>query len=110
MEQQNTLRDMIVGALIAMFSALMWQLYEAENPKHTFRMKVGRVGVAAVVSLAVGGIAGDLLHWPPRLVYAACGISGILGERALVAILYVGGKRFGVNITLRDEEGKDAEK
>ena len=111
MQEPNTLRDMIVGALIAMFSALMWQLYEPENPKHTLKMKIGRVGVAAIISLAVGAIAGDLLHWSPRLVYAACGISGILGERALVAILYVSGKRFGFNITLRDEkEVDDAQK
>lgn len=101
---------MLVGAAIAMFAALMWQLYEPDNPKITTKMKVGRIGVAAVISLMVGAIAGDLMHYSPRVVYAACGISGILGERALVAILYFGGKRFGINITLRDEEKKDAEK
>lgn len=101
---ENVLRDMIVGAAISMLAAWMWQLYEPENPKHTAKMKIGRVGVAGIISLAVGAIVGDILNWTPRLVYASCGITGILGERALVGILYVAGKRFGFNITLRDEE------
>ena len=95
---------MAVGAALAMFAASMIILQLPAHKKPTVRQVVGRLGLAAIASLPVGAVAADVLHASPKLIYSACALSGIFGERVFVAIERFG-KKYGIDLSETENDG-----
>ena len=96
-------RDLIVGSLIAAFASSMTTLSDPPEKRPTWSQAVGRMGVAMIVALVVGAIATDYYKLSPKLTYAACGVSGILGERVIIALVRWL-KRFNINLDIEEEK------
>lgn len=106
-EASNTIRDMVVGAAIAAFAAVIWILYEPANKRPSLWGAVGRIGVAMVASLVAGAVASDIFGASPKLTYAACGAAGIFGERVFAAVAR-GAKRYGIDLSEEEDDNEKA--
>lgn len=82
-----TFRDFLAGAALAGLGSLARAWMSTEKPRvppldrwSVARLTVGKILAAMIIGMGVGAVASDIWHLSVKLTYAACGVSGLLGE------------------------------
>lgn len=106
------IQNLISGAVIAGVASLA---RSATRPKpknakpvpfhEALRMTVGKFVTSMIIGMAVSALASDWWNLSASMMYAACGVSGLIGENAVLNGVQSYLKRFGINI----EEGDESE-